>query len=103
MRHVGAYGMAILVGIVVSIAGTAVWQALLWIARVRKDRSGTLAGLWYQVTYYADDSDMKRIPWSVEVIGVSHNAGVIRGKMWRAHSPHFERRWDFLGRTDGQQ
>ncbi|SEH01557.1 hypothetical protein SAMN05444920_1215 [Nonomuraea solani] len=88
--------------IIVSVLGAGVWSALVLGAKAYYERSGALAGIWYQVTYYADDPAMRKIPWSVELLRVRHHRRTISGHIWRVHNPYFDRKWSFVGRySDG--
>ncbi|MCK2221931.1 hypothetical protein MF672_050205 [Actinomadura sp. ATCC 31491] len=88
--------------ILISVLGAGVWSALVLVAKAYYERSGALAGLWYQVTYYADDPAMRGVPWSVELMRVRHHRQSVSGHIWRIHGPYLDRKWSFVGRySDG--
>lgn len=50
---------------------------------------------WFQVTYDPQDRQMAGPPWSIELVSVSHQGDLLRGRMWRIWPDNFQRRWDF--------
>lgn len=87
--------MVLVVGIISSLIGAAVWAIVAYIIENRRERSGEAAGHWYQITY-----DPKNITdvWSVEWVEVLQRNDTIKGTMWRIYPAHFNRRWRFQGR-----
>ncbi len=87
--------MVLVVGTVSSIIGAAVWTLIAYVISSRRQRSGAVAGNWYQITYDPKDSS---IVWSIEWIEAVHKSDTVAGTTWRIYPHHFDRRWRFQGR-----
>jgi hypothetical protein len=95
--------MVWLVSILLGLVATALWELLEAGIRAWRERSGPLAGDWYQVTYNVEDKDMAREPWSIEWIQIRHRGHTLSGTFWRIFCCYYDRQWSFEGRfNDGE-
>ena len=112
-RIAGEQRMTILIAIVCSIVGAAVWEGTTKLRTFRRERRGRLAGWWWQVTYPPGDGAMVGRPWSVELASVHHFRNDFTCQWWRVYrdplvhhsgdpDPGYDRRWGADGRyADG--
>ena len=92
--------MVLVVGIISSLIGAAVWAIISYIIENQRQRSGVAAGHWYQITYNPEDT---KDVWSIEWVETFQRNETITGTMWRIYPEHFNRRWRFQGRcNDGK-
>jgi hypothetical protein len=87
--------MVLVVGVISSLIGAAVWAIIAYFIEMQRQRSGVAAGDWYQITY--DPQDTGKV-WSVEWVEAFQRNDTITGTMWRIYPEHFNRRWKFQGR-----
>jgi hypothetical protein len=83
--------MVWLVSILLGLVATALWELLEAGIRAWRERSGPLAGDWYQVTYNVEDKDMAREPWSIEWIQIRHRGHTLSGTFWRIFCCYYDR------------
>jgi hypothetical protein len=86
--------MVWLIGVASSIVGAAIWAVIGYGIEARRERTGELAGQWFQITYNPKDTD---VVWSIEWIDVKHQGERVSGTMWRIYPESFDRRWSFNG------
>jgi len=87
--------MVWIVGVISSLIGGAAWASIAYAIEIRRQRSGPVAGHWYQITY--DPLDSSKV-WSIEWVEAFHRNENVSGCMWRIYPRHFNRRWHFQGR-----
>jgi hypothetical protein len=87
--------MVLVVGIISSLIGAAVWAIVAYVIENKRQRSGAAAGNWYQVTFDREDDEAV---WSIEWVEALQKGETITGTMWRIYPEHFNRRWSFQGR-----
>lgn len=87
--------MVWIVGVISSLIGAAVWASIAYAIEIRRQRSGAVAGHWYQITY---DPNNSAEVWSIEWVEALHRNETVSGCMWRIYPHHFDRRWHFQGR-----
>jgi hypothetical protein len=87
--------LVLVVGIISSLIGAAVWAIVAYIIENQRQKSGVAAGQWYQITYNPDDD--KEV-WSIEWVEALQKGETITGTMWRIYPEHCNRRWSFQGR-----
>jgi hypothetical protein len=89
--------LILVVGVVSSVIGAAVWALIVYLANARRQRSGAAAGDWYEITY--DPRNSSRV-WSIEWVESRHQGHSLNGVIWRLYPDNLDYRWHFHGRCN---